>query len=54
MNRSVGDLAFICGENGGPLTKEIVRQCLSRTANSAGVAKSDGVRNTCATRAGEL
>jgi integrase len=46
------DLAFICGENGCPLTKESFGNVFREACNSAGVAKSaHGVRKIGATRA---
>jgi integrase len=46
------DLAFICGENGGPLTKESFGNAFRDACNAAGVAKSaHGVRKIGATRA---
>jgi integrase len=46
------DLAFICGENGGPLTKESFGNVFRLACNAAGVAKSaHGVRKIGATRA---
>jgi integrase len=50
----VGDLAFICGERGGPLTKESFGNMFSEAARAAGVRKSaHGVRKAGATRAAE-
>src|SRR5262252_1171681 len=47
-----GDLAFICGDNGGPLTKESFGNVFREACNAAGVAKSaHGVRKIGATRA---
>lgn len=47
-----GDLAFICGENGGPLTKESFGNFFREACNAAGVSKSaHGVRKIGATRA---
>jgi len=47
-----GDLAFICGENGGPLTKESFGNFFRDACNAAGVEKSaHGVRKIGATRA---
>jgi integrase len=46
------DLAFICGENGGPLTKESFGNVFRDACNAAGVTKSaHGVRKIGATRA---
>jgi integrase len=46
------DLAFICGENGRPLTKESFGNLFRQACNAAGVAKSaHGVRKIGATRA---
>jgi hypothetical protein len=46
------DLAFICGENGGPLTKEAFGNVFRDACNAAGVTKSaHGVRKIGATRA---
>lgn len=46
------DLAFICGENGRPLTKESFGNLFREACNAAGVAKSaHGVRKIGATRA---
>jgi hypothetical protein len=46
------ELAFICGENGGPLTKEAFGNVFRDACNSAGVTKSaHGVRKVGATRA---
>jgi integrase len=46
------DLAFICGENGGTLTKESFGNLFREACNAAGVAKSaHGVRKIGATRA---
>jgi integrase len=46
------DLAFICGENGRPLTKESFGNLFRGACNAAGVAKSaHGVRKIGATRA---
>lgn len=48
----VGDLALICGEGGGPLTKESFGNAFAAAARAAGVAKScHGVRKAGATRA---
>jgi hypothetical protein len=38
-----GDLAFICGENGGPLTKESFGNAF-RDACNAGITPAHGVR----------
>jgi len=47
-----GDLAFICGANGQPLTKETFGNYFREAANAAGVSKSaHGVRKISATRA---
>lgn len=47
-----GDLAFICGESGGPLTKESFGNAFRDACNAAGVNKSaHGVRKIGATRA---
>jgi integrase len=47
-----GDLAFICGERGQPLTKESFGNLFRDACNAAGVAKSaHGVRKIGATRA---
>jgi integrase len=47
-----GDLAFICGENGGPLTKESFGNAFRDACNAAGIKKSaHGVRKIGATRA---
>lgn len=47
------DLAFICGENSGPFTKESFGNVFREACNAAGVAKSaPGVRKIGATRAG--
>lgn len=49
-----GDLAFICGERGEPLTKESFGNMFSAAARKAGVKKSaHGVRKAGATRAAE-
>jgi integrase len=46
------DLAFICGENGGPLRKESFGNVFRDACNAAGVTKSaHGVRKIGATRA---
>ena len=46
------DLAFICGENGGPLTKESFGNVFRDACNAAGITKSaHGVRKIGATRA---
>jgi integrase len=46
-----GDLAFICGANGRPLTKESFGNAFSEAARKAGVKKSaHGVRKIAATR----
>src|SRR5262245_15221716 len=46
------DLAFICGENGRPLTKESFGNVFRDACNAAGVTKSaHGVRKIGATRA---
>lgn len=47
-----GDLAFICGESGNPLTAESFGNAFSEAARKAGVNKSaHGVRKIAATRA---
>ena len=47
-----GDLTFICGSSGKPLTKESFGNEFKRAARSAGVSKSaHGVRKIAATRA---
>ena len=47
-----GDLTFICGENGRPLTKESFGNLFREACDAAGVAKSaHGVRKIGATRA---
>jgi integrase len=47
-----GELAYICGENGTPLTKESFGNMFRDACNEAGVRKSaHGVRNAGATRA---
>lgn len=49
-----GDLAFICGERGQPLTKESFGNMFRTACNAAGVKKSaHGVRKIGATRAAE-
>lgn len=49
-----GDLAFICGEGGGPLVKESFGNMFRKACNAAGVAKSaHGLRKIGATRAAE-
>jgi integrase len=49
-----GDLAFICGERGQPLTKEAFGNMFSAACQAAGVRKSaHGVRKIGATRAAE-
>jgi hypothetical protein len=49
-----GDLAFIVGENGKPLTKESFGNMFRAACNAAGVKKSaHGVRKIDATRAAE-
>lgn len=49
-----GDLAFICGERGEPLTKESFGNVFSAACRAAGVKKSaHGVRKIGATRAAE-
>lgn len=49
-----GELAFICGQAGGPLTKESFGNVFSEAARAAGVRKSaHGVRKIGATRAAE-
>jgi integrase len=46
------DLAFVCGESGGPLTKESFGNMFRDACNAAGVKKSaHGVRKIGATRA---
>ena len=47
-----GELAFICGERGGPLTKESFGNMFSDACRTAGIRKSaHGVRKAGATRA---
>ena len=49
-----GELAFICGEGGKPLTKEAFGNAFREACRAAGVAKSaHGVRKIGATRAAE-
>lgn len=49
-----GELAFVCGMNGGPLTKESFGNMFSEAARAAGIRKSaHGVRKIGATRAAE-
>lgn len=49
-----GDLAFICGERGQPLTKESFGNVFSEAGRAAGIRKSaHGVRKIGATRAAE-
>jgi integrase len=49
-----GELAFICGESGKPLTKEAFGNAFRTACRAAGVAKSaHGVRKIGATRAAE-
>lgn len=49
-----GDLTFICGANGGPLTKESFGNAFSEAARQAGIKKSaHGVRKMSATTAAE-
>jgi integrase len=49
-----GELAFICGESGKPLTKETFGNAFREACRAAGVAKSaHGVRKIGATRAAE-
>jgi integrase len=49
-----GELAFICGEGGRPLTKESFGNAFRDACRAAGVAKSaHGVRKIGATRAAE-
>lgn len=49
-----GDLTFICGERGSPLTKESFGNMFSAAARAAGVKKSaHGVRKIAATRCAE-
>ncbi len=49
-----GDLTFICGERGQPLTKESFGNMFSDAARAAGVKKSaHGVRKIAATRAAD-
>lgn len=49
-----GDLAFICGARGHPLTKESFGNMFSEAARAAGVKKSaHGVRKIAATRAAD-
>jgi len=51
-NSPTGDLAFICGANGQPLTKESFGNMFRQACNKAGVKKSaHGVRKISATRA---
>lgn len=51
-NSPTGDLAFICGSNGQPLTKESFGNYFRRACEKAGVSKSaHGVRKISATRA---
>lgn len=46
-----GDLAFICGANGHPFTKESFGNAFSEAARKAGIKKSaHGVRKIAATR----
>ncbi|CAM5421107.1 Tyrosine recombinase XerC [Aquamicrobium terrae] len=53
-NGPTGDLAFIVGENGKPLTKESFGNMFRAACNAAGVKKSaHGVRKIGATRAAE-
>jgi integrase len=48
----VGELAFICGDRGGPLTKESFGNMFSEACRAAGIRKSaHGVRKAGATRA---
>lgn len=48
------DLAFVCGENGRPLSKESFGNAFSEAARKAGVKKSaHGVRKIAATRAAD-
>lgn len=50
----VGDLTFICGERGYPLTKESFGNMFSEAARQAGIKKSaHGVRKIAATRCAE-
>jgi integrase len=50
----IGQLAFVCGDRGGPLTKESFGNMFSEAARAAGVRKSaHGVRKIGATRAAE-
>ena len=47
-----GDLSFICGRDGGPMTKESFGNAFSEMARAAGVSKSaHGVRKIAATTA---
>jgi integrase len=49
-----GDLAYICGERGRPLTKEAFGNMFSKAARAAGVQKSaHGLRKVGATRAAQ-
>jgi len=49
-----GDLAYICGERGGKLTKESFGNLFSDACRAAGVSKSaHGIRKAAATRAAE-
>jgi len=51
-NSPTGDLTFICGERGLPLTKDAFGKAFSKACNAAGVKKSaHGVRKISATRA---
>jgi len=51
-NSPTGDLAFICGGKGQPLTKESFGNMFREACNKAGVKKSaHGVRKISATRA---
>jgi len=50
----IGDLAWICGERGQPLTKESFGNMFRKACNAAGIAKSaHGLRKLAATRAAE-
>ena len=49
-----GDLAYICGDRGGPLTKESFGNLFRDACREAGVTKSaHGIRKAAATRAAE-
>ena len=48
----IGDLAWICGEGGGPLVKESFGNMFAEAARAAGIKKSaHGVRKIAATTA---